>query len=120
MELTPNNTEIFAAKYYLNELCIDRHEFEEDFRRFVSVKKMVGRLKNGRTSNIRLLCNHILCLTNVFELHAVKTILLFNADEEEKTIFKTLFNYFGFIAHGEMNDVRFSLMTAKLLKDMDR
>ena len=120
MELTPNNTEVFAAKYYINELCVDREEFEEDFRRFVSVKKMVSRLKKGKPSNIRLLCNHILCLTNVFELHAVKTILLFSADEEDKRIFKTLFNYFGFIAQGEMNDVRFSLMTAKLLKEKDR
>lgn len=120
MELTPNNIEVYAAKYYLNEYCVDVEEFEQDFRRFLSVKKMVSRIKKQKTSNIRLLCNHILCLTNVFELKAVKNILLLTAGEKEKEIYKTLFNYFGFISHNEMPDIKFSLEAAKLLKEMDR
>lgn len=119
MDLTRQNIEIFAARHYLNEFCVSREDFEEDFRRFSSIKKMVKRIKIKKETNIRLLCNHVLCCANVFELNAMKKILFFNLEEEDKEIMKTLLNYFGFIRQDEMKDVKFSLTTAKLLKEMD-
>lgn len=119
MQLNKSNYELYAAKHYVNNLCLSRKEFEEDLAYTHLAKKMTRKIIKGSSVNIRLLCNHILCFTNNFEMQAAKNLLMFEASEEEKQVLKTILNYFGFIAKGEMSDIRFHLRTAKLLKEMD-
>lgn len=120
MILTSKNIEIFAARNYRNEFCISKDEFEEDFKTFLLIKRSVRKILKGKSDNIRLLSNHLISCVNVFHLDAVKQILLFEATKEEREVFKTLFNYFGYLSPTEMAEERFCLRTAKLLKEMDR
>lgn len=120
MQLNKFNIEVFAARNYINEACLSREEFEEDFQRSELARKMTRKIIRGASVNIRLLCNHILCFTNNFQIEAAKQILLFEATEEEKQVLKTVLNYFNFVGENEMTDTRFHLETAKLLKEMDR
>jgi hypothetical protein len=120
MELTKDNIVLFAAKYYTNENCSSMEEFEEDLHQSVLSKKLARKIISKSSVNIRLLCNHVQCFTNNFELQAAKKILMFEAKENEKKVIKTVLNYFGFIQVGEMNDTPFCLETAKMLKEMDR
>lgn len=119
MQLNEYNIKIFAAKHYTNEACLDNEEFEEDFTRSVLARKMCRKIIRGASVNIRLLCNHVLCFTNNFEIDAAKELLFFQSTAEEKEVFKTILNYFGFIAVGEKPEIKFHLPTAKLLKEMD-
>ena len=119
MELNESNLEIYAAKHYRSESCLSREEFLEDYNRHKLAKKLTKKFEAERSENIRLLCNHILCFTNSFELSAAKNILMFGITEKEKSVMKTVLNYFGFLIPNEMPLVKFDLYTAKVLKEMD-
>ena len=119
MVLTDSNLEIYAAKYYRSESCLSKQEFEEDLNRHKLAKKLTKKFAAQKSDNIRLLCNHVLCFTNSFHLHAAKEILMFNISEKEKAVMKTVLNYFGFLLVNEMPDIKFDLYTAKILKEMD-
>ena len=119
MNLNNFNYEIYAAKNYTNETCLSREEFEEDLERANLSKKMARKVIRGSSVNIRLLCNHVLCFTNNFEIEAAKRLLMFDSSEEERQVIKTVLNYLGFIAPGELPHIKFHLTTAKLLKEMD-
>jgi len=120
MVLRKDNLKIFSAKNYLNEKCLSEEEFLEDYAKFGLVKKLVKKLANDKKVNIRLLCNHMLLVTNTFDMQAVKSILHFGATDAEISVTKTVMNYFGFIGYLELPNVKFDLNTAKLLKEMDR
>ena len=95
-------------------------EFYEDLRQNDLAKKLAKKISKNKSANIRLLCNHIQCFTNNFDLYGAKKILMFEIEENQKKIIKTVLNYFGFIEVYEMKDTPFCLETAKLLKDMDK
>lgn len=120
MILTNDNLSLFAAKNYLNEFCLSIEEFNEDLAVYKLAQKMAKKIPKGRKTNIRLLCNHVQLFTNNFEIQAAKHILFHNLSDEEKTVMKTILNYFGFLAPNEMPEVKFHLVTAKLLKEMDK
>lgn len=119
MELTESNLEIYAAKYYRSESCLSREEFVEDLNRHKLAKKLTKKFAAEKSENIRLLCNHVLCFTNSFDLPAAKNILMFGISEKEKMVMKTVLNYFGFLLPNEMPNIKFDLYTAKVLKEMD-
>lgn len=119
MKITSENLEVYAARFYRNELCSTTLEFEEDFKLFRMVKSLSKKIHSNRGENIRLLCNHIICLGNTFEITAVKDILKFICNEE-LPIIKTIFLYLNFIESYEWPDTDYCLKTAKLLKEMDR
>jgi hypothetical protein len=52
-----------ALKYYDNPHCVTVSEFEEDFKRFKYIKKLLNRSE----CDIRLLLNHIVVVYNVFD-----------------------------------------------------
>ena len=120
MELNDNNIEIYAAKYYRSELCLSKEEFLDDFGKHKLAKKLIKKFANEKSDNIRLLCNHILCFTNNFELKAAKNILMYGLSEKEQSVMKTVLNYFGFLVYNEMPNIKYDLYTAKYLKEMDR
>lgn len=120
MILHRDNVEIFAARHYLNEVCLTTDEFEEDLKLFSMIRKAVRKILRGKSENIRLLTNHVICCMNVFELQAAKEILLLDATQEERDSMKTIFNYFGYLSKNEMITDKFCLKIAKLLKDMDK
>tara|TARA_R100001509_G_C4799367_1_gene192533 strand:- start:238 stop:621 length:384 start_codon:yes stop_codon:yes gene_type:complete len=119
MDLNDKNLEVFAAKHYRSESCLSKEEFLEDLSRHKLAKKLVKKFAARRSENIRLLCNHVLCFTNSFELSAAKKILMFGLNEKEKEVMKTVLNYFGFLVPSEMPNIKFDLYTAKILKEMD-
>lgn len=120
MELSKQNLPVYASRFYTNENCESVEEFEDDLKSYRLAQKLASRISNGKSDNIRLLCNHVMCFTNNFELQAAKKILMFEAREEEKKVLKTVLNYFGFLAVGEMPEIAFSLEAAKALKEMDK
>jgi len=116
--LDKKNYEIFAFEAYLNKHCMSRKEFLEDLKRAQYAKKLVKKIVAEKEVNVRLLLNHVILFTNVFELQSAKQILMFNCDEYEKSVFKTLLNYVGFLKKDEYPEIPHSLETAILLKEL--
>jgi len=119
MDLNESNLEIYAAKYYRSVSCLSKEEFLEDLNRHKLAKKLTKKFAAEKSENIRLLCNHILVFTNSFELSAAKNILMYGITEKEKSVMKTVLNYFGYLLPNEMSNIKFDLYTAKNLKEMD-
>lgn len=118
MELNKNNLEIFAAKYYNNHLCLNKEEFYEDLGLRKLVRKMAKKFSERTSSNIRLFCNHVILFTNNFEIEAAKKILLFELNEKETVVLKTVFTYLGYTRPDEVKS--HDTYTAFALKEMDK
>ena len=108
-----------AIKAYIETNISSQQEFEEDYQRFMLAKKMATRIYLGKSDNIRLLSNHIVCITNVFDIGGTKDIFLYLCNEEISSI-KTVMTYLNFLDTREWNSIPHCLHTAKLLKEMDR
>ena len=119
MELTESNLPVYASKFYTNSCCTDLDEYLDDLNRYKLAQKLAKKIGLGKSENIRLLCNHVVCFTNNFEIQSAKRILMFNASSVEREVLKTVLNYFGFLEVGEMGDIHFNLNAAKALKEMD-
>lgn len=119
MDITENNLPVFASRFYTNTNCADYEEYLKDLRYYKLARKLAKKIGKGRTSSVRLLCNHVTCFTNNFEIEAAKKILLFGASTTEQEVLKTVLNYLGFLEKDELPEVKFSLEAAKALKEMD-
>lgn len=120
MELTEENLKVFALKFYSNTNCADLEEYLSDLNRYKLSQKLARKIGLGKSENIRLLCNHVMCFTNNFDIEFAKRVLMFGANQIEKEVLKTVLNYLGFLNIEEMKDIRFSIITAKALKEMDK
>lgn len=120
MDLTKQNLPVYASRFYTNENCESVEEFEDDLNKYKLSIKLARKILSGKSDNIRLLCNHVMCFTNNFELQAAKKILMLEATKEEKMVLKTVLNYFGFLTTEEMLEIPFSTIAAKALQEMDK
>jgi hypothetical protein len=87
-ELTEDNLEIFAAKYYYNPLGIDKEEFEEDLKKFKYVKRLLNRYLEGGELSIRLILNHLIIIFNVFGYDGGLAILELKLDKKHMSVLK--------------------------------
>ena len=97
---------------------MSRKEFSEDLKRAQYARKLVKKIIAEKEVNIRLLLNHVILFTNVFEIHAAKELLMFNCSEEEKSILKTVLNYLGFMEQDEYPYIQHNMKTAEMLKEL--
>ena len=67
MILSEKNLELFAAKCYINNNCIDIDEFKEDFNRLKYIKRLVKRYEVYGELRERLILNHLVIMYNTFE-----------------------------------------------------
>lgn len=91
--LTKKNYLSYAMKVYDNPSCSGLDEFQSDLLRVKYIKRLINRY--SRTGEIapRLLLNHIIGVYNVFEAHAVASLLFFRADKPSWSALKTALEY---------------------------
>lgn len=65
-KLNEDNFLLFAMHNYDNPQCHSLAEFEEDIKKFLYLKKLIGRYKNNGDLRERLILNHIIVLFNLF------------------------------------------------------
>ena len=119
MQLDRKNYEMYAFEAYTNKSCFSRKEFLEDLKKAQYAKKLSKKLCDGKEINIRLLVNHVILFTNVFELERAKELIMYNISDEEKEMFKTILIFLGFMTNTEMPDVNWHLKVAQMLKDQN-
>ena len=80
--LTKENIKLFAAGNYSNPGCSSFLEFEEDYLRIKYLKVLIYKLLQNKNVNLRIIINHIICLSNVFPGEATSKILFTELDED--------------------------------------
>lgn len=79
-KLNENNFLVYAMHHYDNPQCHSVQEFEEDLKKFLYLKKLLGRYKNNGELRERLILNHIIVLYNIFGEAATR--MLFHKIDE--------------------------------------
>ena len=77
MILSEKNLELFAAKCYTNNNCIDIDEFKEDFNRLKYIKRLVKRYEVYGELRERLILNHLVIMYNTFENKGCTRMIFF-------------------------------------------
>jgi len=118
MKITSENLQVIAARAYTNESCLSTEEFLEDLGLYATINRLAKKIHKGSSKNLRLLTNHVICVTNNFEIHFVKELLLSNNNKETRVI-RAVFLYLGFLAPHEYKTTELDFETLALLKEMD-
>jgi len=79
--LTEENFQLFAMKYYMNPHCTDLLEFRDDLRRICYIKRLFKKYAKSGELKERLILNHLMVLYNMFEQKAMTRMLFFRLYE---------------------------------------
>jgi|SRR5210317_1751097 hypothetical protein len=115
--LTEDNFQLFAMKFYENPHCTDLLEFHDDLKRIRYIKRLFKKYRQSGDLKERLIINHLVVLYNMFEHRAMTRMLLFKLEGYEDCLkpFLVLLNYwttdFGNIKGKPIVDSEISLDT---------
>jgi len=88
-DLNESNVLLYAAKCYDKPNCI-QSEFDEDYKKFRYIKRLLNRYRLTGKIKERLLLNHINLTQNVFGVEASTRILFLRIEEKDRSALKTL------------------------------
>ena len=91
--ITKDNIKLYAASIYNNPGCSSLLEFEEDYLRVKYIKALINKYISNKQINVRILINHIICLSNVFPGEGVSTILYTEMEEGTWGVISVLLFY---------------------------
>lgn len=94
-DLTEDNFQLFAMKYYDNPHCTDLLEFHDDLKRIRYVKRLFKKYQDTGELKERLIINHLVVLYNMFEARAMTRMLFLKLDEYHSLLkpFLIMLNY---------------------------
>ena len=115
-ELNNENFELYAAKHYRNEACLDVQEFKEDVARFKYVLRLLRRYKESGIVQERLILNHLIVIYNVFDISAATRILFYKIEPDLWPTIKTFLIYLSYMPEDKYSQVTIDLTLAKKLQ----
>lgn len=80
-KITKETLRLYAANVYYNPGCVSHEEFLKDYGRVKSLKTLLNKYLNNKNPNIRIIINHIICISNVFPGESMAVILFTDYDE---------------------------------------
>jgi hypothetical protein len=100
-DLSDKNVIMFGIRHYSNPKFKGEEEFEEDFKKF----KLMNKLLNVERINHRLVLNTIIILQNTFSTEGVRALLFYFTKRGNWEVLKSFLIYLGYIAPDEMVDI---------------
>ena len=94
--LSERNFMIFAAQNYKNPHCASIDEFCEDIRNLKYCRKLITRYINKGELKERLILNHLITLSNVFEPEALCRMLFLKMEDQMKYL-RPFLEYIGIL-----------------------
>ena len=91
-DLNESNVLLHAAKCYDKPNCI-QSEFDDDYRTFRYIKRLLHRYRITGEIKERLLVNHLILCQNVFGVEASTRMLFLKTTEKDWSALKTLLIY---------------------------
>ena len=95
---------LYAIEQYKirnKDIQIDINIIKEEYQRFWFIIKLFSTYRNSGEINTRLLMNHFIILTNIFEISAVHILMTIVLDKKDFDIISyvlTLLNFVGYIS----------------------
>lgn len=74
-DLTEDNFQLFAMKFYTNPHCTDLLEFYDDLKRIRYIKRLFKKYEQTGELKERLIINHIIVIYNMFDNKAATRML---------------------------------------------
>jgi hypothetical protein len=91
-DLNDSNVLLYAAKCYDKPNCI-QSEFDEDYKKFRYIKRLLHRYRLTGELKERLILNHLILCHNVFGIEASTRILFLRCNEKDYSALKTFLLY---------------------------
>jgi hypothetical protein len=91
-DLNDSNVLLYAVKCYDKPNCI-KSEFDEDYKKFRYIKRLLHRYRLTDEIKERLLLNHLILCQNVFGIEASTRILFLRCNERDYSALKTFLLY---------------------------
>lgn len=88
-DLNESNVLLYAAKCYDRPNCI-QSEFDEDYKKFRYIKRLLNRYRLSGKIKENLLLNHLILTQNVFGIEASTRILFLRIGEKDWAALKTM------------------------------
>ena len=117
-ELTRDNFELYAARYYDNPSCINADDFYEDIARFKYIIRLLRKYRDSGVLQERLILNHVICLYNVFETSAANRMMFYRVEPVLWPQIKTFLVYLNYIPENKYHDIGIDIKIAKRLQDL--
>ena len=117
-ELTNKNFELYAARHYRNNQCLDIKDFYEDMNRFSYVLRLLRKYKDTSEINTRLVLNHIITIYNVYEIDAANKMMFFKIDDDLHSVLKTFLIFLNYLPERQQKNTKVDLQIAKELQEI--
>jgi hypothetical protein len=99
--LNDKNVIMFGIKHYNNPSFKGEEEFEEDYKKF----KLMNKLLNVEYINYRLVLNTIIILQNTFSTDGVRVLLFYFTKQKHWGSLKAFLIYLGYISPDDMIEI---------------
>lgn len=117
-ELTSKNFELYAARHYRNNQCLDIKDFYEDMSRFSYVLRLLRKYKDTNEINTRLVLNHIITIYNVYDISAANKMMFFKIDDDLHSVVKTFLIFLNYLPESQQGNTKLDLQIAKELQEI--
>lgn len=108
MQLTKQNMNVFAAKYYDNPFCLTEDEFKSDVFKSSIIKRMLTAYSLDKTTNLKILVNMTISFFNVFEHRAATVMLRAKLSEDQYPMMNSILEYLSLpTIEGYISDLDF-------------
>lgn len=95
-DLNNENVFLYAIKAYDKPNCI-MSEFDEDFKRFSYIKRLLNRYRKYGEIKERLMLNHLVVLYNVFGIESCTRLLFYFVDDTDYRSLKTYLVFLNYM-----------------------
>ena len=104
-------------QHYDNPHCEGEKEFQDDLKRFKYIKRLLRKYYENDILKERLLINHIIVLSNVFEKIRA-TLLIFKIQKEHWHALKAFCIYLNILREDELPEITLDKKVMKVLKEL--
>lgn len=115
-ELTEENFELFAAKHYNNQQCVDIEEFHEDLARFKYLKRLLRKYIQTGEIQERLILNHLIIIYNVFGIEAANRMSFYRIEDELWPALKTFLIFLNYLPKDDRVEIPVDMKIANILR----
>lgn len=116
--LTKDNILIYAIKSY-EGLNYIQSEFQQDYKLFQYVKRLLQRYRATKEIKLNLILNHLNMIYNTFGAEAGTRILFFKIDKLDYSSLKTLLIYLNYMPNVVKGIRNLDILSSDIPVDMD-
>lgn len=92
IDLNDDTVILYAIRSYESPLCV-KSEFEEDFKRFKYLQRLLQRYRKSKILKDRLILNHLVVIFNTFRADAAIRLLFYYNKPSDYCTLKTFLLY---------------------------